>query len=159
MRRQLPGYCFAVCVAGLLVASGPMPRALAQGTDPKAPPPPIPAPASPTPAGEMRLASDFAGVPTPTKRDVTQDANLIFYGAQGDLAKFVRLYQLGGSVNAKQKDGTTALMAAASKGRLEVVKFIVLRGGTVEMANDIGETALTVAAGNGHLAVVQYLLE
>ena len=55
-------------------------------------------------------------------------------------------------INAKNKDGETALMLASSEGHLEMVKLLVENG--ADYTN-----ALRLASREGHLEVVKYLLE
>ena len=88
-------------------------------------------------------------------------------------------------INAKNKDGETALMLASSEGHLEMVKLLVengadytnaLRlasreghleivkllienGANINAKDNDGETALMGASYNGHLEVVKYLIE
>ena len=88
-------------------------------------------------------------------------------------------------INAKNKDGETALMLASSEGHLEMVKLLVengadytnaLRlasreghleivkllienGANINAKDNDGETALMRASYNGHLEVVKYLIE
>ena len=49
-------------------------------------------------------------------------------------------------INAKNKDGETALMLASSEGHLEIVKLLLLRkGADVNIKNNDGKTALDLA--------------
>ncbi len=64
----------------------------------------------------------------------------------------------GMDVNAKEKDGSTVLMAAGRSwsGNLEVVKLLIDKGADVNAKNKKGETALSLAFKN-HPAILQYL--
>ena len=62
-------------------------------------------------------------------------------------------------INAKNKDGETALMLASSEGHLEIVKLLIEKGADVNVKNEDGKTALTLASRYGHLEVVKYLVE
>ena len=55
-------------------------------------------------------------------------------------------------INAKNKDGETALMLASSEGHLEMVKLLVENGANYT-------NALRLASREGHLEVVKYLIE
>ncbi len=61
-------------------------------------------------------------------------------------------------INAPGKNGETLLQAAAGKGQLEVVQFLLDHGAAVNGIAQPGLTPLHFAAGNGHLAVVDLLL-
>ncbi len=62
-------------------------------------------------------------------------------------------------VNAKDRDGRTALRKAAGEGRLKVVKLLLQRGADVNAKDEDGRTALMCAAIRGHAAVVKLLLD
>jgi serine/threonine-protein phosphatase 6 regulatory ankyrin repeat subunit B len=53
----------------------------------------------------------------------------------------------------------TALMVAAHRGRVEMVKLLIGSGAEVNEATREGKTALMLAAQNGDLPVVRTLLE
>jgi ankyrin repeat protein len=60
-------------------------------------------------------------------------------------------------VNAKSNRGETALMFAAYKGNLEVVKALVDKGAEVNAKDYAGNTALMRASKNEYEDVVQML--
>jgi ankyrin repeat protein len=62
------------------------------------------------------------------------------------------------NINAKTKDGRTALHAASSEGHLDVVQALLENGVDVSAKTKDGWTALHVASSEGHLDVVQALL-
>jgi len=68
------------------------------------------------------------------------------------------LLDKGADVNAKADSGWTALMGAAWKGHLGVVKLLLEKGAKVDEGKD-DLTAIGAAAGGGHLEVVKLLLE
>ena len=73
----------------------------------------------------------------------------------------VRLFvQAGMSVDTADRHGLTVLHRAASRGDLEVVKFLVGLGASIGATDedDLYFTALHYAAEGGHLEVVQYLV-
>ena len=49
------------------------------------------------------------------------------------------------SLNAKDKDGTTALMAASARGHFDVVSTLLAAGANINDQNDDGHTALMFA--------------
>ncbi|MBI4323800.1 MAG: ankyrin repeat domain-containing protein, partial [Chloroflexi bacterium] len=61
-------------------------------------------------------------------------------------------------INAPGKNGETLLQAAAGKGQLEVVQFLLDHGAAVNGTKQPDLTPLHFAAGNGRLAVVDLLL-
>ena len=75
-------------------------------------------------------------------------------GGAGNLAA-VKLFVVAGmDVNAKGKDGGTALHEAAGQGRLDIVKYLVDRGACVRVRDAYGRTPRGRA--QGHTDVVEY---
>jgi ankyrin repeat protein len=70
-----------------------------------------------------------------------------------DIAK--ALIKGGADVNAKDKDGMTALMVAASHNNAPMVGLLLQSGANAAVKNDQGETALDVAKLNGNLDAAQ----
>jgi ankyrin repeat protein len=60
-------------------------------------------------------------------------------------------------VNAKNKDGRTALMFASERGHKEVVKLLIEKGAGVNVKDKYGWTALKYASENGHQEIVELL--
>jgi ankyrin repeat protein len=60
-------------------------------------------------------------------------------------------------VESANEDGWTALMSAAFKGHLEVVKELLKHGAKVKGADKDGWTPLKIAAKYGHMDVVEEL--
>uniref|UniRef100_A0A0A9WQ18 Usher syndrome type-1G n=1 Tax=Lygus hesperus TaxID=30085 RepID=A0A0A9WQ18_LYGHE len=61
--------------------------------------------------------------------------------------------------NAKDEDGMTPVLWAASCGHLEALRLLVGRGGDIEKANyHFGQSALHLAAVKGHLPCVSFLV-
>ncbi|MBC7807785.1 MAG: ankyrin repeat domain-containing protein [Akkermansiaceae bacterium] len=117
-----------------------------------APPQPPPVPAAPgNVAGET---------PAAVVRDPAADANLLYYAAQGDLTKFQRFLQRGGSVQeARRQDGKTVLMLAANRGSLPIVQLALKENADVNAADKIGMSALMLASRAGHAAIVAELIK
>jgi len=63
----------------------------------------------------------------------------------------------GADVNAKSNDGTSALMYAAWKGNLDIVRELLNKDADFNAKADNGSTALILAAKNGYVDVVQRL--
>jgi len=71
-----------------------------------------------------------------------------------------KIIDKGVNVNAKSNRDSTALMAAAKSGHLELVKLLFANGANLDDANlDHNITPLIWAANEGHLPIVKYLLE
>jgi len=89
--------------------------------------------------------------------------------AQEGHADVVRaLLDKGADVNAKRRDGWTALMIAANNGHADVVHALLDKGADVNAKDNDGVTALMAAAGNnlnyngswnGHVDVIRALLD
>ena len=69
------------------------------------------------------------------------------------------LLKKGADVNASDKYGDTALMVAATLGKLDIVKCLVELGADLEAQDKNGRTALMKAARDGYLEVVEYLVQ
>ncbi len=97
-----------------------------------------------------------------------------FQGSLSVLEKAVRLGRLelvralldkGAKVGHRVVDGSgdwagyNALLFAAYRGHLDIVRLLVERGADLNAANGSGQTALMIAASLGHTAVVDYLLK
>jgi ankyrin repeat protein len=65
----------------------------------------------------------------------------------------------GVDIEAKTKDGWTALRSAAANGRDAVVRLLLKAGADTEAKAEDGRTVLHLASANGRDAVVQLLLE
>ena len=65
----------------------------------------------------------------------------------------------GDNVNAKDANGSTALIRASKKGQTEIVSMLLAAGADVNAKEIYGNTALIVASGNGHKEIVAILLE
>ncbi len=72
---------------------------------------------------------------------------------------FVELLIANGSnVNYADKYGCTALMNAASKRSVEVVRFLLRNGANVDQTNLVGETALIQSTESGYTEIVRLLI-
>ena len=85
-----------------------------------------------------------------------------FWNDKGDLKSLEEIKELlkkGADLEAKDKYGDTALMRAAFKGQLDVVKCFVELGADLDEKDGVGKTALMIAAAWGKSDVVKYLAE
>ena len=85
-----------------------------------------------------------------------------FWNDSGSLKSFDEIKSLlkkGADINAKNKDGETALMKMAKWGELELVKYLVENGVNIDKKSPNGDTALIKAAWGGSLDIVKFLVE
>ncbi len=94
--------------------------------------------------------------------DQAGNTPLIRAALHGDTGKVEALLRRGADVNAKNEEGTTALMAATwgttGRGNVGIAKALIARGANVNAANVYGRTALMDVAGNGNVEFVSLLL-
>ena len=86
---------------------------------------------------------------------------LIQAATSGDFNKVSKILDskaIKSDVNAKDKNGDTALILAANNGKVEVVEKLLGKGADVNLADKNGNTALIWAANNGKVEVVEKLL-
>ncbi|KAF7433187.1 hypothetical protein PC9H_005136 [Pleurotus ostreatus] len=111
-----------------------------------------------------RTVSNTQSEPSPAQLEA-----LYASASSGDLPLLQRLFQSAletGDVqpfnlanHASTRTGSTALHAAASRGYLDIVQWLVEHCGAMpDLEDKEGETALHKAALNGHLSIVSYLL-
>ncbi|MBI5569379.1 MAG: ankyrin repeat domain-containing protein [Desulfomonile tiedjei] len=78
---------------------------------------------------------------------------------QGDEKELTRLLDQGANVNARDTDGSTALMwSCASSNCLRVAKLLVARGAEVNAKDNSGKTALTRADDRGALTAADQIV-
>jgi ankyrin repeat protein len=77
----------------------------------------------------------------------------------GDLPEVKRLLAKGADVNAKDRDGSTALMIASSLDKPEVVQLLLDEGADVNARNKNGLTALMLASKQGYRKVKELLIK
>jgi len=68
-----------------------------------------------------------------------------------------RLLSAKADVNLQREDFETALMVAARKGRVGIVKKLIRYGANVDLTNKAGLTAFDFATQQGHTEVCQEL--
>jgi ankyrin repeat protein len=79
--------------------------------------------------------------------------------AAGQVDTVRLLIDNGADLNAKNDDGSTALMVAALKGHLEIVRTLLAAGADVSVQDLDQDSALKLAVENGHAELVKILLE
>jgi ankyrin repeat protein len=78
------------------------------------------------------------------KPDPSQD--LLEAAAHGDLVEVKNLLEAGVNINAKNENGITALMLAATSGYGDIVELLLAQGADSKAKNNYGETALEVTS-------------
>ena len=106
-------------------------------------------------AAALLLALCGAGVGSANVGDVP-----IIEAARSQDAETVRtLIAEGVDVNARQRDGATALHWAAYRDDLDLANVLIEAGADINAANELGATPLWLAAANGSAAMVKRLLD
>jgi ankyrin repeat protein len=77
----------------------------------------------------------------------------------GDLPEVKRLVAKAAEINAKDRDGRTALMLASENGYGEVVQALLAKGADVNSKDNNGATALMLAPRKGHGEVRELLIK
>jgi ankyrin repeat protein len=70
-----------------------------------------------------------------------ENEKLIKAAKEGRLEEVTRLLDRGADINAKDKDGDTAIIGAAFWGHLDVVTLLLEKGADINAKNKDGETA------------------
>ena len=105
-----------------------------------------------------------AGIIKNVSADTTDNdlnANLISAAFSGNLSEVERLLKIGANVNAKRKDGLTALMGASIEGHREMVELLVAKGASINEETTLfgkNSTACSLASRAGHQEIVELLI-
>ena len=86
------------------------------------------------------------------------DDQLVSAAKAGNAAEVKALLRKGANVNARDKDGATALLKAVVNGRRPVVSLLIARGADVNAKDNQGSTPLMGAAFNGHVDLLRVLI-
>jgi len=86
------------------------------------------------------------------------NADLLNEVENGNMHIVEELLANGADVNAKNKDGWSALMVASLKGHTEIVKALLANSADVNAKDFVGTTALMLASFKGHTETVMVLL-
>jgi uncharacterized protein len=78
--------------------------------------------------------------------------------ATADVATIQNLLSRGAPVDAKNKDGETALHFAAETGKKELAELLLRAGASVNAKNDSKLTPLAIAVNHGHVEVAKLLI-
>lgn len=85
------------------------------------------------------------------------EANLLDAAEQGRTEEVSQLLAGGQSIETRDDNGWTPLIAAASQGRTETVALLLQKGADVNVKDYEGYTALRYARSNGYTQVVELL--
>ena len=94
-----------------------------------------------------------------TKDITTEETGLHIATKRRDVPWMALLIQRGGDVNARDRDGVTALVLAANLGFIEGVQLHVDQKARVDESNDAGETPLISAVHSRNLELARILLK
>jgi hypothetical protein len=83
--------------------------------------------------------------------------HLSYSAATGDLATVIALLDNGVGVDARNRDGTTALYGAAVQGDVTMIEYLVTHGADLSVRNALGQGALAVAREMGREEAVRLL--
>jgi Ankyrin repeats (3 copies)/Ring finger domain len=88
-----------------------------------------------------------------------ESLDTIFAAIEVDnIERVKQLAEAGADVNAKNREGFSALNTATKKGNLEIVKYLISKGANVNAKNLQGWTILHFTSAFGKLDIVQYLI-
>lgn len=79
--------------------------------------------------------------------------------SKGDVNAVERMVAKGADVNARDKDGITALMWASTLGHTDIVKFLIAKGADVNAKTPNDDTALIFAATSRYIDIVRILID
>jgi outer membrane protein assembly factor BamB len=97
--------------------------------------------------------------PQATGKSVVNE-DLLDAARTGDLGRATKALDQGADVNAANRYRATALLAAADKGYIDIVKLLIERGADLNIQDTFYKArAIDMAGQNGHTAVVMLLLE
>jgi ankyrin repeat protein len=106
------------------------------------------------------LRTGVANKPAQSASYMAFDAGLQQAAIEGDTGKIRNLLASGANVNARNKDGWTALMHASFQGNTAAVALLLASSADPNQADSkYGRTALILATRQGHTGVVQALLK
>lgn len=78
--------------------------------------------------------------------------------SEGDLDNVRKCIRKGVTIDARNENGNTALMAACWAGYREIVEELVSNGADINITNFNGETAFMAACWTSHTKIAQYLM-
>ena len=83
---------------------------------------------------------------------------LTVFAEQGNEEMVALLLDFGADPDARNSEGITPLMFAASRGHLEIVRMLMEAGAAINKSDRHDQSALVFAAQSGHLHIVEYLV-
>jgi ankyrin repeat protein len=102
---------------------------------------------------------DIPGQGTDGKKVIYSDKDFFDAVKSGNRETVAMSIKEGFNVNAKDKDGYTALLIAAEKGDLEMADLLVEKGADVNAKDKDGYTALMYVAYAGNLEIAKILIK
>ncbi|RHZ55338.1 hypothetical protein CDV55_100729 [Aspergillus turcosus] len=96
---------------------------------------------------------------SPTWKEPYKDESILMLAVEGGSPDIVkRLLEVGCEVDARDRDGVTALARAARYGDVEAAQALIDHGADPESQDRRGETPIFYAAKEGHHRMVEFLL-
>jgi ankyrin repeat protein len=77
----------------------------------------------------------------------------------GDTAAVEQMLAKGVGIDARGKDGLTALIAASAIGKIDIMKLLLGKGASIDLRDDRGDTALHYAVMVSNVEEVKLLLD
>jgi ankyrin repeat protein len=110
--------------------------------------------------GALLLSAPGAVAQQTQLPDDPRQLNMLLFDAteRGVAGEVAAILEKGGSVEARNRFGSTALVIAAGGGHLDVVKMLVAADSDIDYANVAGSTALLRATMEGHAKTAKYLI-
>jgi len=98
------------------------------------------------------------GTPEDEKKITGTSEDLCRAVRSGDIERVRLLVSAGVDVNAKDKDGNTALHVAAGNGHAEIVELLIAKGADVNAQGYFGRTPLHRASAADHKKIAELLI-
>jgi uncharacterized protein len=83
---------------------------------------------------------------------------LVQAAAAGDAAAVRRLLDAGAAINARGRDGRSAVLAATQGGHVAAARLLIERGADVNLQDAIHDSAFLLAGARGHTEIVRAAL-
>jgi ankyrin repeat protein len=93
----------------------------------------------------------------PVTQIFADNAGLVKAAVAGDIAAVLRYLERGASIESRDQNGKTALVAASQHGHTDLVKLLLDKGASINARTTSGTTAFQYAAQNHHIDTLKLL--